>query len=257
MPLQIGQDLKGKIVLVTGASGGIGSATVRALAPYECSFAVHYHSNRAGAETVVSELERVSPGGRHRAFQADLGTVEGVRALHADIVRELGPIDILFVNHGIIGHMLGRDGNIEDLDFSIFARTWQNNTAPAFLLSQLSIPHMVEKKWGRIVFCGSVAAGTGGVVGPHYASSKSALHGLLHWIAQRYAKDGITCNIVAPALIVNTGMIPQNREDFAAHIPVGRLGEPEEIAAVVEMLVKVPYMTNKVITADGGWTLGV
>lgn len=78
--------------------------------------------------------DRTDAGGRHRAFQADLGSVEGVRALHTDIMRELGPIDILFVNHGIIGHMLGRDGNIEDLDFSIFAHTWQNNTAPAFLV---------------------------------------------------------------------------------------------------------------------------
>jgi hypothetical protein len=94
-----------------------------------------YHLVSASSALPSVCADRTLAGGRHRAFQADLGTVEGVRALHADIVRELGPIDILFVNHGIIGHMLGRDGNIEDLDFSIFARTWQNNTAPAFLVS--------------------------------------------------------------------------------------------------------------------------
>jgi NAD(P)-dependent dehydrogenase (short-subunit alcohol dehydrogenase family) len=71
---------------------------------------------------------------RHAAFQADLSTVEALRALHTDVVRTLGDVDVLFVNHGLIGHMLGRGGNIEDLDYAVFESTWRANTAPAFLV---------------------------------------------------------------------------------------------------------------------------
>jgi NAD(P)-dependent dehydrogenase (short-subunit alcohol dehydrogenase family) len=73
-------------------------------------------------------------GARHAAFQADLSTVDALRALHADVVRTLGDVDVLFVNHGLIGHMLGRGGNIEDLDYAVFESTWRANTAPAFLV---------------------------------------------------------------------------------------------------------------------------
>jgi 3-oxoacyl-[acyl-carrier protein] reductase len=140
-------------------SGGIGKATALALARYGCSFAIHYNSNAESANAIVAELSLLSPGPslpslffglfhsnqllvrtdtRHAAFQADLSTIPGLRGLHADVVRDLGPIDILFVNHGIIGHQLGRGGNIEDLDYEVFETTWRANTAPAFLASLLS-----------------------------------------------------------------------------------------------------------------------
>jgi 3-oxoacyl-[acyl-carrier protein] reductase len=77
------------------------------------------------------------------------------------------------------------------------------------------MPAMVEKAWGRIIFCSSVAGFTGGVIGPHYASSKSALHGLIHWLAGAYAQRGITVNGVAPALIRDTKMLPGSSEELA------------------------------------------
>ncbi|KZT38383.1 hypothetical protein SISSUDRAFT_1047066 [Sistotremastrum suecicum HHB10207 ss-3] len=80
------------------------------------------------------------------------------------------------------------------------------------------------------------------------------MHGLVHWIAGRYAKSGITCNAVAPALVTDTGMVPDEPSHYTAKIPVGRLGKPAEIAQIVEMLVSNSYMTNKIIVADGGWT---
>jgi len=113
---------------------------------------------------------------------------------------------------------------------------------------------MEQKKYGRIVFNSSVAAGIGGIIGPHYASSKSAMHGLLHWMANRYAKEGITCNAVAPALIIETDMMSNPPEEMGKRIPVGRFGLPHEVAPVVEMLVTNAYMTNKIIVVDGGLT---
>lgn len=92
-------------------------------------------------------------------------------------------------------------------------------------------------------------------MGPHYASSKSAMHGLIHWLAGSVAKKGITVNGVAPALIQGTKMLPGQDEGggLAARIPVGRLGTTEEVAETVLWMVKTGYVTNKVVAVDGGW----
>jgi 3-oxoacyl-[acyl-carrier protein] reductase len=112
---------------------------------------------------------------------------------------------------------------------------------------------MLDEGFGRVIYNSSVAALTGGVVGPHYASSKSALHGMMHFLAAKYAKDGITFNAVAPALIENTMMLPKGGDELKARIPVGRLGRPDEVASVVEVMVGNGYITNKVWAIDGGW----
>ncbi|KAF7760821.1 hypothetical protein Agabi119p4_10230 [Agaricus bisporus var. burnettii] len=204
------------------------------------------------AEELVLNLEKL--GVKAVAFRADLSNYDNVRQLHTDVVNTLGNPDILFNNSGILNGALGPNGNIQDVSVEKFEETWRTNTGTAYLLTQLCLPNMENKKWGRIVFNSSVAAGTGGVVGPHYASSKSAMHGLLHWIANRYAKDGITCNAVAPALIIETGMMSNPSEELRKRIPIGRFGRPQEVASIVELLVTNAYMTNKIIVADGGWT---
>lgn len=98
---------------------------------------------------------------------------------------------------------------------------------------------MEKNEYGRIVFNSSIAGIIGGVIGPHYASSKSAMHGLLHWISGRYCSSGITANGIAPALITETAILPGQPEQLKSKIPVGRLGYPFEVAEVVGMLVKV------------------
>lgn len=150
--------------------------------------------------------------------------------------------------------MIGPLGDIESITVDEFEEIWRLNTGSSFLLTQLCLPNMVASKYGRIVFNSSVAAGTGGVVGPHYASSKSALHGLLHWIAMRYAKDGITCNAVAPGLITDTNMFSNPSEELKSRIPIARFGVPDEVASIVVLLVTNSYMTNKILVADGGIT---
>jgi 3-oxoacyl-[acyl-carrier protein] reductase len=89
-------------------------------------------------------------------------------------------------------------------------------------------------------------------VGPHYASSKSALHGFIHWLATKTASSGITVNGIAPALIADTKMLPGGNEELSKKVPVGRLGTPEEIAETVSWMVRCGYVTNKVIAVDGG-----
>ncbi|ESK95402.1 3-ketoacyl-acyl carrier protein reductase [Moniliophthora roreri MCA 2997] len=248
--------LKGKVALITGCTGGIGSATALSLARQGASIAVHYGTASEKANALVEQLKAAQEGVHAAIFQADLSDFDSVRRLHEQVVEQLGHPDILFNNAGATGKIIGKMGDIQDANIDEFERIWRLNTASSYLLTQLCIPHMVEQKYGRIVFCSSVAAGTGGVIGPHYASSKSALHGLLHWVASRYAKDGITCNAVAPALIIETGMVANPTEEMKNMIPVGRLGVPNEIASIVELLVTNAYMTNKIVVADGGWTAG-
>jgi 3-oxoacyl-[acyl-carrier protein] reductase len=246
-------EIKGKLVLITGGTGGIGRATAFALAKAGCDIALHYHQSASKAADIAKELTSTY-GIRCQIFQADIGNYDQVRKLHADVVSSLGHPDILYNNSGIVHRTIGFKGTIEEVSIEMFEETWRVNNASHFLLTQLCLPKMLERHYGRIVFCSSVAAHTGGVVGPHYASSKSAMHGLVHWIATRYSKEGITCNAVAPALITETDMLPDEPAAYVEKIPVGRLGRPQEIASIVEMLVRNSYMTNKIIVADGGWT---
>ncbi|PPQ93894.1 hypothetical protein CVT25_007807 [Psilocybe cyanescens] len=246
MPEQSSQtdSLQGKLALITGASGGIGYATALALARRGCSIAVHYNSAKSKADALIDELRKI-PGVKAIAFQAEMGDFDQVRKLHADVVEQMGHPDVLFNNAGRTNSVIGMYGDIGSISIDEFEKTWRVNTASSYLLTQLCLPNMVQNKFGRIVFCSSVAAGVGGVIGPHYASSKSALHGLLHWIAMRHAKDGVTCNAVAPALIIETSMFENPSDQLKDKIPVGRFGLPHEIATVVEMLVSNAYMTNK------------
>ncbi|RMZ91510.1 hypothetical protein DV736_g1245, partial [Chaetothyriales sp. CBS 134916] len=169
-------DLSSHLALITGCTGGIGSATAHALASLGCSIAIHFHQNDTKANSLAEEL-RSKYGVRAEALQADLSSYDDARKLFA---------------------------------------------------------------------------ATGGVIGPHYASSKSALHGLIHWLAATYAKSGVTINGVAPALIQDTTMLPGSNEELAKKIPLGRLGKPEEVAESVVWMVKTGYVNNKVIAVDGG-----
>jgi 3-oxoacyl-[acyl-carrier protein] reductase len=97
-----------------------------------------------------------------------------------------------------------------------------------------------------------VAALTGGIVGPHYAASKAGLHGLTHFLATRAAADGVTVNAIAPALIEDTGMLPGDPGELATRVPVGRLGKPDEVADLMLAILRNGYVTNQVISIDGG-----
>jgi 3-oxoacyl-[acyl-carrier protein] reductase len=111
---------------------------------------------------------------------------------------------------------------------------------------------MRERGFGRVLFFSSVAAFTGGVVGPHYAASKAGLHGLTHFLASLLASSGVTVNALAPALITETRMLPGDPEELRARVPVGRLGRPEEVADLALAILRNPYMTNQVVGLDGG-----
>ena len=158
-------DLRGRLAFVTGATGGIGSATCKAPALLGCSVAVHYSSAASAAQDLVVELRKQNVTAE--CFRADLSEYDNVRLLHKQVTEQMGSPNILFNNAGImVKH--GVKGIVE-VSIEMFEHTWRANCGSAFLLTQLCLPAMEKVGWGRIIFCSSVAGFTGGVVGPHYA----------------------------------------------------------------------------------------
>jgi 3-oxoacyl-[acyl-carrier protein] reductase len=239
-------DLKGRVALVTGGSGGIGRAIALALAGDGARVAVHYASSGDAAGAVVDEV--VARGGEAWAVRADLAAAPEADALVAAVEQRFGPVDVLVANHGV-----GRPrASLAEVDADEWDRTMAVNTRAPFLLVRHVLPGMRERRFGRVLFTSSIAGLTGGVVGPDYAASKAALHGLVHYLASRVAADGVTVNALAPALIRDTGMLPGEPEELAARVPVGRLGTPDEVAGIALAVLRTGYVTNQVIPVDGG-----
>jgi 3-oxoacyl-[acyl-carrier protein] reductase len=216
----------------------------RDLAAKGAAVAVGYGANAAAAEHLADELS--STGVRAVAFGADLEDADGPARLVAAVGEALGPIDILVANHG-----LASPTGVEEVDAEDFDRTLAVNLRAPYLLAREVLGGMRERGWGRVLFMSSVAAYTGGMVGPHYAASKAGLHGLTYFLAARYARHGVTINAIAPAL-VDTPMLPGNASELSARIPVGRLGRADEVADLALAVLRNGYLTGHVLPLDGG-----
>jgi 3-oxoacyl-[acyl-carrier protein] reductase len=205
-----------------------------------------YGAHAEDAERLVGEADRA--GVDAVALGGDLSDPDVPARLVDQTVAALGAVDVLVAN---AGHAAPRAYG--DVDLETWDRTLAVNLRAPFLLAQRVVPGMAERGWGRVLFMSSVAAFTGGVVGPHYAASKAGLHGLVHFLAARVAGQGVTVNAVAPALIEDTRMLPKGPEGGPAlPIPVGRYGRPEEVADLSMAVLTNAYLTNQVIGLDGG-----
>jgi 3-oxoacyl-[acyl-carrier protein] reductase len=235
--------LRDRVALVTGASGGIGRALSLRLAEAGARVALHYASGDDRARQLVDEIgaERAS------AFGYDLARAESAAELMKEVADALGPVDVLVANAGASKVQEYQDVTVEDWD-----RIMAVNVRAPFLLAQAALPGMRERGFGRVLFVSSVAAYTGGVVGPHYAASKAGLLGMMRFLASRTAADGVTVNAIAPALIEDTQMLPGDPGDLAQRIPVGRLGKPGEVADLALALLRNGYVTNEAVLIDGG-----
>jgi 3-oxoacyl-[acyl-carrier protein] reductase len=235
-------ELAGRVALVTGASGGIGSAAAERLVAAGAHIALHYAQNASAAEDLRKRL-----GGDAVAVGADLSDPAAPAELVDAVERELGPVEILVANAGVAERRTW-----EDADLAAWDTAFAVNLRASFFLAQRVIPRMRDRRWGRILFTSSVAAFMGGIVGPHYAATKSGLHGLVHFLAARLAPDGITVNAVAPALVEGTGMLPGDPGELAQRVPVGRLGRPAEMADVMLAMLENGYLTSQIVGVDGG-----
>jgi 3-oxoacyl-[acyl-carrier protein] reductase len=237
--------LAGKVALVTGSSRGIGRAVAIALAQAGADVAVNYRSAPQLAAETEQGIRQL--GRRTVSVQADVSVSADVERLVGQVRESLGAIDILVNNAGII-----RPQPVEAIREQDWDELIAVNLKSCFLLTQAVLADMRTRRWGRIINLSSVAAQVGGVVGPHYAASKAGIHGLTHFYASRYAKEGITVNTIAPAL-VRTEMVTSNPRARADLIPVGRFGEVDEVAAAAVMLAGNGYITGQTINVNGGW----
>ena len=166
----------------------------------------------------------------------------------ASVRTELGEIDILVNNAGV-----AHPAPIDRVGEAQWDEAIATNLTSAFLITQGLVAGMRERRWGRLIFLSSVAAQVGGVVGPHYAASKAGLHGLMHFYAAHLAKDGITANAIAPALI-ETEMVTSNPNAKPGMIPVGRFGDVGEVASVVRLLAENAYSPARRSTSTAAGT---
>jgi 3-oxoacyl-[acyl-carrier protein] reductase len=235
----------GRVALITGASGGIGQALARRLAAGGAVLALGYGAQGQAAEALAAEI--TTAGGTAIAIGADLRRAEAPGQLVRTAAEALGPVEVVVSNAG-----LSRVQPLEDITAAQFDEMLAVNLRAPFLLAQCAVPAMRERGFGRILFISSVAAFTGGIVGPHYAASKAGLHGLTHFLASRLAASGITVNALAPALVAETGMLPGDPAELRRQVPVGRLGQPSEVADLAATMLANAYLTNQVISLDGG-----
>jgi len=237
-------NLKNKTALVTGASRGIGRAIALALADEGIHVAINYQHQKEKAEEVSGLIAEKKVNSI--AVQADISKASDVEKMVLIVEKNLGNISILINNAGIAIRQKIEETTEEDFD-----KTIKVNLKSSFLVTQAVLPNMRRNKWGRIIMITSTAAQIGGAVGLHYAASKAGQIGMMHFYAAHLAKEGITVNAIAPALI-KTDMLNELGSIKPDLIPLGRFGTVKEIADAAIMLVKNGYISNQVININGG-----
>lgn len=247
--------LEGKVAVISGSSGGIGAATARRLAA-EGAKVVVADINLAGAEKTAEQVR--AAGGECTAHHLDLNDEGSIKALIADTVAQYGRLDVLFNNAADTrGETMVRDAAIEFMDADVWDGVFRINTRGTMLMIKHALPHMVKLGSGSIINTSSGASLRGDLFRPAYAASKAAVNVLTEYVAAQYGKKGIRCNVVSPGLVVtettreNQG---HNLDLYLAHHLTPRLGEPEDLAAMVALLASDDgrFVTAQVIPVDGG-----
>ncbi len=237
------------IALVTGASKGIGRACAIALAAAGPQVAVGYSSDGDGGEKAAAEVGGV-------AVLIDVTDPDSVDAAFAAVEDTLGPVGVLVNNAGVAA-----DGLVMRMSDEQWGSVLRTNLDGAFHCTRRALPKMVRARGGRIVNIGSVAGILGNAGQANYAAAKAGLAGLTRAVAREVASRHVTCNLVAPGPVATamTETLPEERRaELARAVPLGRMGTPEDVAAVVAFLCSdgAAYVTGAVVPVDGGLSMG-
>lgn len=251
-------DLGGKVVLVTGASSGLGAAAAVAFGRCRAMVAVHYNTSVAGAETTAAAVR--TAGGEAILLQADVRDTRAVAGLVDATVDAFGGIDVLVNN---AGDLLGRH-TVEDVSDEFVLDVFRVNALSVVAACRAAVPAMRARGEGAIINLSSVAARTGGSSGTmFYAASKSYVASITRSMAREYAAERIRVNAVAPGVVTtpihDRFTPPAVLSQLASAVPMGRLGVPDEVAGTILYLASSSlsgYVTGETIEVNGGLWMG-
>jgi 3-oxoacyl-[acyl-carrier protein] reductase len=238
------------VVLVTGASRGIGRAIARHFGRAGARVGINYRQNASAAADTAAEVAAL--GGEALLLPGDASDARDVASFFGKLLAEWERIDVLVNNAGIVRDTLLLRMSDEDWD-----QVLDTNLRSAFLCTRAALRPMLRQRSGRIINVASISGIRGNAGQANYAASKAGLIGLTKTIAREVASRGITVNAIAPGLIetdITTGMPEKARQALIEQIPLGRMGTPDEVAAVVEFLASANagYLTGQAIVLDGG-----
>ena len=245
--------MEGRVALVTGGGRGLGRAIAVRLAQEGVKVAVSYRSNDAAAGETAELVRKAGAG--CETFKGDVSSSEDVEALMKGVGEAFGPVEILVNNAGTT-----RDNILLRMKDAEFEDVLATNLKGTYLCTRAVLRGMVRARWGRIVNISSVVGLVGNAGQANYAASKAGMIGFTKSVAREVAGRGITANSVAPGYVETelTGALPENvKEQILGQVPVGRFGEPEEIAEVVAFLAgeRAAYVTGQTIAVDGGMVM--
>jgi 3-oxoacyl-(acyl-carrier-protein) reductase len=244
------KELKGKVALVTGGSRGIGRAIALSLAQAGADVAIDYcHNQEAAAEACDAIIKF---GVRAKCYQADVADPKQVDMMFAAVLNDLGPVSILVNDAGIT-----RDKSFVKMTREMWDEVIAVNLGGPFNVTHAVLPTMLELGWGRIINISSIVGQAGNFGQANYAATKGGLISFTMTLARELARKGITVNAVAPGFIetdMTKGLSDAVKQQVEALTPAGRLGKPEEVAAMVAFLASpdASYITGQAIGVNGG-----
>jgi 3-oxoacyl-[acyl-carrier protein] reductase len=240
------------IAVVTGGTKGIGLGIAEALLKHNASLAVTYHQDDTAAENAKKRLQvQAHNDQKILLLKGDVGDFTATETHHRTIVARLGEITVLVNNAAMV-----MPRSLEDVTIEEWNQTVRVNLSGAFYWSSLVVPGMKKTGFGRIINISSIAARGGGVVGPHYAASKSGMLGLTRYAARELGPFGITVNAIAPAFIEDASIFAswtaEQKAELKKKVFVPRLGLVADVVNAFEYLLETPYVTGVTLDVNGG-----
>ena len=243
--------LQGAVALVTGGSRGIGAAIAEELGRAGAKVVVNYSGSKEPAEEVASKIKEIGGGGEAIVAQADVSDPEQAQNLVEETVNQFGRIDVLVNNAGINSDATLDKMGIEDWDSVV-----QLDLNGCYYTLHAALPHMMEQEFGRVINMSSFVGEAGNMGQANYSAAKAGLLGFTRTAALELASSNITVNAVCPGFIETEMVeaIPEDmQESLLKQIPLGRFGQPEDIAKAVRYLVENgDYITGATLDINGG-----